>query len=359
MKVVHVSATFFDARSIVGGGERYAMSLARAQSALPGLEVTFLSFADEPQEYMDGRLRVRLLRPDLLVDGNVFSPFSWRLVSAIVDHDVVHAHQRLTLLTEMTILAAAALHRPVFVTDLGGGARTVASDRLAGLVAGFPCISRYSASLLPSDIRRTAVIWGGADTELFHRPPDTPRRPYFLCVGRLLPHKGTNYLIEAVTSVPLKVVGRPYDEGYHQELRRLAEGKPVEFITDASDEQLRALYCGALATVFPSVYRDLHGNFTPHSELFGLVPVESMACGTPVICSSIGSLPELVEDGVNGFLVPPNDPAALRERMQRFADNPALADEMGHRAREVASERFTWEAVAERCLDLYRAASAS
>jgi glycosyltransferase involved in cell wall biosynthesis len=356
MKILHVSATHFAPDSVVGGGERYAMSLAKAQSELPGLEVGFLSFGDEPREYRDGPLRVRLLRPDVLVDRNIFSPFSWGLVSAIVDVDVVHAHQRLTLLAEATILAAAALHRPVFVTDLGGGTRTVAADRLAKHVTGFPCISRYSASLLPPDVGGTHVIWGGADASVFHRPPGAVRERYFLSVGRLLPHKGVNYLIEAVTSVPLKIVGRVYDERYHAELRRLAAGKPVEFVTDASDEDLRRLYCGALATVFPSVYREIYGNYYLQSELFGLVPVESMACGTPVICSAIGSLPELVEDGYNGFLVPPNDPQALRERMQWLADNPALADEMGQNALEVARTRFTWRAVAERCLTLYREA---
>src|SRR5207249_7192697 len=128
------------------------------------------------------------------------------------------------------------------------------------------------------------------------------------------------------------------------------------FITDATDEQLRTLYCGALATIFPSVYEDLYGNSWPHAELFGLVPVESMACGTPVICTSIGSLPELVEDGFNGFLVPPNDPPALRERLRCFADNPALADEMGGNALEVARSRFTWKVVAERCVAAYRRA---
>ncbi len=352
MKILHVSATFFDPKSMVGGGERYPMSLARAQAELSDHEVTFLSFAAEPREYRDGPLQVRLVRPDLYVDDNVFSPLGWRLVSAIVDHDVIHAHQRRSLLTEASIIIAKAVRRPVFVSDHGGGARTVASDRLVRFVDTFLCVSRFSASILPDGVTRAEVIGGGADTRLFHRPPGATREGYFLFVGRLLPHKGVNYLIEAVTT-HLKIVGRIYDERFHRDLRTLAAGRPVEFITDATDEQLRGLYCGALATIFPSVCDDMYGNHWPHPELFGLVPAESMACGTPVICSSIGSLPELVEDGLNGFLVPPNDPQALRARMQLFADNPKLADEMGRNALEVAHSRFTWTAVAERCLAAY------
>lgn len=354
MKVLHVSATHFGAGSVVGGGERYAMSLARAQAAVPTVDVTFLSFDSSPCEYSEHGLRCRLLSPDTLVDGNIFSPFAWSLVEAIIDSDVVHVHQRMTFLAEATVVAAAALHRPIFVTDLGGGTRTVAPERVARHVTAFPCISRYSARLLPPDVGAVHVIGGGADPAVFFRPEGAVRERYFVAVGRLLPHKGHNYLIEAVRSVPLKIVGRVYDERYHAELRRLAAGRPVEFVTDATDADLRALYAGALATVFPSVYRDLWGNYTPHSELFGLVPVESMACGTPVICSAIGSLPELVEDGYNGFLVPPNDADSLAEKMEWFADNPELADEMGRNALAAARDRFTWDAAAARCIALYR-----
>jgi glycosyltransferase involved in cell wall biosynthesis len=79
-----------------------------------------------------------------------------------------------------------------------------------------------------------------------------------------------------------------------------------------------------------------------------------MACGTPVIVSDVASLPEVVEDCVTGFLVPPNDPVRIRERISLLRSDPGMAAEMGRRGRERVLERFTWDAVAQRCLAAYR-----
>jgi glycosyltransferase involved in cell wall biosynthesis len=88
-------------------------------------------------------------------------------------------------------------------------------------------------------------------------------------------------------------------------------------------------------------------------ELLGLTLLESMACGTPVICTEVGSMPELVDDGVTGFVVPPNDPLALRDRIDYLRQNSDLAQQMGQAAREKVLNHFTWEAVAKHCLAIY------
>jgi glycosyltransferase involved in cell wall biosynthesis len=81
--------------------------------------------------------------------------------------------------------------------------------------------------------------------------------------------------------------------------------------------------------------------------------MEAMACGTPVVVSDVGAMSEVVVDGVTGFLVPPNDPAALRDRIRRLLGDPGLAARLGAAARRRIVEKFTWEAVAERCLAAY------
>ncbi len=63
--------------------------------------------------------------------------------------------------------------------------------------------------------------------------------------------------------------------------------------------------------------------------------------------------PEIVEDGVTGFIVPPNDPIAIREKIDYLVKNPDIADEIGKKGREKILRQFTWDAVAERCLDIY------
>ena len=78
-----------------------------------------------------------------------------------------------------------------------------------------------------------------------------------------------------------------------------------------------------------------------------------MASGTPVICSRLGGLPEVVQDGLTGFLVEPGNVKELRERIGEVLFQPALARRLGRNARELAVERFTWEACAERALGAY------
>jgi glycosyltransferase involved in cell wall biosynthesis len=78
-----------------------------------------------------------------------------------------------------------------------------------------------------------------------------------------------------------------------------------------------------------------------------------MACGTPAICTAVASMPEVVEDGVTGFVVPPNDPAALYARLCWLRDHPAEARAMGRAARVRVLQRFSWDAVVRRCLHIY------
>jgi glycosyltransferase involved in cell wall biosynthesis len=79
-----------------------------------------------------------------------------------------------------------------------------------------------------------------------------------------------------------------------------------------------------------------------------------MACGAPAICTDVASMPEVVEDGVTGFVVPPNDPEALRRKLLWLREHPEQARAMGEAARRRVLERFTWTAVVERCLAIYR-----
>jgi glycosyltransferase involved in cell wall biosynthesis len=78
-----------------------------------------------------------------------------------------------------------------------------------------------------------------------------------------------------------------------------------------------------------------------------------MACGLPAICTSVASLPEVVEDGVTGFIVPPNDPAALGERLCWLRDHPEAAAAMGVAARRRMIEHFSWHQIIRRCLAVY------
>jgi glycosyltransferase involved in cell wall biosynthesis len=288
------------------------------------------------------------------------NPWSPRFARLVRWADVVHCHQPYTLSTDLGILLARAFGRAVFVTDLGGGHRRALSHLLPLLrrTDGLLLISEYSRSLWEQARERDRparldVIWGGVDTVRF-APGGDAKTGEVLFVGRLLPHKGVNYLIDAMPAeAPLRLVGRAYHDPFLALLRARADGKRVTFDTDATDDALVVRYRQALVTVLPSVYDAVDGTHSRQPELLGLVVLESMACATPVIVTRVASLPELVEDGVTGFVVPPNDARAIRERIEWLRANPARAREMGRRARETIVERFTWPAVAHRCLEAY------
>ena len=358
MKVLHISPTWFGDGSVVGGAERYALELARACAAVT--PTTLLSFAARPSTHHDEALRVRLIGQlpfrHAPLAGNPLHP---ALYAEIRRADVVHCHQVDTFATNAAVLAGAMLGKRVFVSDLGGGHMYAPSLKLPVLsrAQGLLLLSAYSKALwdqAPAWRRpaRIDVIYGGVDLARF-RPGAAHVENQVLFVGRVMRHKGVEHAIAAVRPpMRLIVAGRPYDPEYGAMLRAAA-GQGVEFRERVADDELPMLYGQSVATVVPSVYRAWGGGETPVPELLGLVALESMACGTPPIVTAVASLPELVEDGVTGFVVPPNDPRAIAEAIDVLVRDPARRAEMGRRGRASVDARFTWAATAARCLGAY------
>lgn len=159
----------------------------------------------------------------------------------------MHCHQVHTFLTAMVIVTARLIGRPVFLTDLGGGHPYAPGNCLPLLrqATAFLLLSEYSRELWAAQPARSRpdrleVIFGGVDTDRFRlaegETSGGARRSEVLYVGRLLPHKGIEHLIDAIDPpVALRVVGRPYDRDYHTMLEERARGKPVAFETDIDD----------------------------------------------------------------------------------------------------------------------------
>jgi D-inositol-3-phosphate glycosyltransferase len=116
----------------------------------------------------------------------------------------------------------------------------------------------------------------------------------------------------------------------------------VTFLGKRSQDTLQYYYSAAQAVVMPSYY-----------ESFGMVALEAMACGTPVVASQVGGLAFLVQDGETGYTVPVDDPQALAERLVALVCNPQLHDRMGKQAAEFA-RNYSWNLIAERIVELYR-----
>lgn len=264
----------------------------------------------------------------------------------------------------MAALAARSRGQRLAVTDHGllGSSWGGLLPRLFHL---FLAVSAYSARELGAPPGRTRIIYGGADPARY-APDAAESRHGVLFVGRLTPHKGVDRLLEALPrGASARIAGStghdPHlpERNYPDLLRRLAAGRDVTFLGPVSDAELPSLYRSAEVFVLPSVERTCYGKAIAISELLGLSLLEAMASGTPVVATTVGGVPEIVVDGQTGFLVPPGDVDALRERLTQLLADPPLRRRLGAQARQHVLDRFTWTHVAERCAAAYAAAAST
>jgi glycosyltransferase involved in cell wall biosynthesis len=246
--------------------------------------------------------------------------------------DLVHAHWL------VSALPALLTGRP-FVVQLWGTDVELAR-RLPWPAR--PLLRRARAVICPSSALADAarelgvpdprIVPSGVEVPGTVAEPDTP--PHVLFVGRLSEEKGVLELLRATEGLSRVVVG---------------DGPLRELVPDAigfvSPGRLGPYYERAAVVVCPS-----------RREGYGVVAREAMARGRPVVASAVGGLLDAVEDGVTGLLVPPGDAKALRAALERLLGDPALRERLGSAARDVARERFSWDASTEATLLVYRAA---
>ncbi len=351
-----VPALFGHDDGVVGGAERYALELARHMAeAAP---TTLVTFGERERFESLGQLKIHVIGDPWYVRGQRTNPISFSLIQQLRQADIVHCHQQHVLASSLAALVCRLTGRRVFVSDLGGGgwdiSAYVSTDRW---YRGHLHISEYSRMIFGQAGKPWAhVILGGVDTAKFSPDETISRDGTVLFVGRLLPHKGVNDLVSAVApDVPLTLIGQPGSPEFLTDLKALAAGKQVTFRHDCNDAELVQAYRRALCVVLPSVYKTMYGAETKVPELLGQTLLEGMACGTPAICTDVASMPEVVEDGVTGFVVPPGDHAALDQKLRWLRDHPEQAKSMGHAARRRVLEKFTWPQVVKRCLEVYQA----
>jgi len=354
-RVAHIVPAFFRKDGgIFGGAERYALELAKAMAER--VPTSLFSFGPAAERQTIGKLDVRIFRTAMHVRSKDGNPLAPGLFPRLLDFDVVHCHQNHMIYASLSAALCRLTGRRAFASDLGGGAwdisAYISTDRW---YQGHLHISQYSRKLIGRDADpRHHVIMGGVDTDKFSPDPSATRGEDVLFVGRLMPHKGVIDLVDAVDpEMPLTLIGQAYHERYLADLKHAAEGKRVRFRHECDDAQLVDAYRRALVVVLPSVYKDRYGGHGLVPELLGQTLLEGMACGTPAICADVASMPEVVEDGVTGFIVPPNDPEALGEKLRWLRAHKDEAARMGENARRRVMDLFTWDRVVERCLTIY------
>ncbi|MBA3710890.1 MAG: glycosyltransferase family 4 protein [Pyrinomonadaceae bacterium] len=365
MKVVHITPTYFDDSSVIGGGERYPTELSGWMAK--SVDTTLVSFASQRKSDRHGDLKIEVYPVKRFIHGNKVNPLSIRYLSAIREADIVHIHHVHTLVSDLACLAASWLGKRTFVTDYGGGASLVLNQKLPVLNRYQKAIvySKFGAGFLSPELKdRTVLIKGGIDTTRFCPDASLKREKKILYVGRILPHKGINYLIEGFRLLKrpdftLRIIGRVYSEDFYNHLRELVGDHAVEFVHDANDHRLLYEYRTALATVLPSVYTTYDGSYTPVPELMGFTLLESQACGTPVVCTDAGAMGEFVDHERTGFIVEQNSGEAIAAALRHLINLPPTRyAEYESRCRELVKS-LDWSTVVREHLRVYEDARSS
>ena len=196
-----------------------------------------------------------------------------------------------------------------------------------------------------------SVIPNGVDLDLFH-PGSPSRRDHepirCLAVARLVERKGLGELLRAFALLPrgrcrLDIVGKGPDESRLRELAlRLGVSEEVRFLGSMARSAVAQQYREADLFTRPS-----------SAEAFGNVFAEALASGLPIVGSTVGGIPELVEHGTNGLLVSPGDPQALAQAIEYLAGDPELRGQMGARNRAKAKATLQWSEVTRQYLSIY------
>ena len=368
---------------VYGGAGVHVDFLARHLRDLVDLDVycmgaerpDAMAFAEQDGRFPEANPALQVLSTDLA------------MTAACSRSDLVHSHtwyanmagHLSSLLYDVPhVVSAHSLEplRPWKAEQLGGGYRLSSWAERTSYLAASAVVAVSQA--MARDIQqaypeisddRLHVIYNGIDADFYHHDPDTGvveslgidlGRPYVTFVGRITRQKGVPHLLRA---------GLSFDEEVQILLLAGAADTPelkaetdaaVETLQSSRDgvvvvsemlprESVRQVLSHALAFLCPSVYEPL-----------GIVNLEAMACGTAVVASAVGGIPEVVADDETGLLVEytPDDPASfereLAARVNQLLADPALAQTMGTAGRRRAVTSFDWAAIAAETVALYR-----
>jgi glycogen synthase len=388
--------------NVYGGAGVHVEYLTRELARLEGgaHEVEVLCFGEQDEDR--GNLRVRGVAPDFQppVQDERHEKFmdamarNLVMAGSIQDADIVHGHTWYShlggcLAKQLTggklVLTTHSLepHRPWKEEQLGSAyhgsswVEKTAYETADGVVAVSGAMKEDVQDLYDVDPDRVRVVHNGIDVEQYRPRRDTavleeygvdPDRPFVLFVGRITRQKGILHLVRAIRHLDPDVqvvlcAGAPDTEAIGEEMEALVDDVKAEtdnrivWIADMLPrEDVITMYSHASVFACPSVY-----------EPFGIINLEAMACRTPVVASAVGGIPEIVVPDETGLLVDvdvsgegtePADPDAfergLAEGINRLMRDADRREAMGRQARQRVENVFSWTAIAEQTLDVYR-----
>ncbi len=322
-----------------GGTERVVGALSDELVAM-GHEVTLFASGDSNTRAnlvpaVETALRKRMSREEMIqIAPSIHTRMLAELTAISTEFDVIHSH------VDHLAFPYASLWRPFSVHTLHGRLDMPAS---AGIHSLYPDIALTSISdsqrdpLLHLDLNWAGTVYNGLDLNRFD--VQTESGSYLAFLGRINHEKRPDVAAEIAhrAGLPLRVAAKidPVDTEYwNEKIKPIFRKYDVDFIGEIGDDEKSEFLGGALATLFPIDW----------PEPFGLVMVESMACGTPVIATRRGSVPEVIDDGVGGLIL---------DGLDEMVEAVGLAAKMDRRLCAKQAERFSARAMAEGYLAVY------
>lgn len=285
--------------------------------------------------------------------------------------DILHTHW----IVPQGLIGAVCgrlLHLPHILSVHGTDVNLSAKNRMLGGVTRFVTrncdriltnstyTQRILLSIDPSAEDRVEVVPMGVDVERFQdiqseNYRQIPGTPIILYIGRLIDCKGLEYLIEAFTIVSHQVPGAklviggegPEEVRLRQQVKRLGLDESVLFTGLIESQDLPRYYREAAVFVLPSIQAE------GQTEGLGVVLLEAMACGVPVIGSDVGGIPDIIQDGWNGYLVRERSPPELAERIIVLLECQAIHKQFQENGLQTVYKHFSWNRVVVKVTQTY------
>jgi len=293
MRIAQVSPLWERVPPPAYGGIELVVGLLTDELVRRGHEVTLFASGDSISLAKLESVHPRALRLDKDVkEYNIYEMLQLASIYERADEfDMIHSHMGCAALSYANLVSTPTVHtlHGIFTPD---------NQKMFQHAKRQPYISISNAQReLTLDLNYTATVYNGIDVSSYKFYPQPEEPPYLVFLGRISPEKGTHLAIEIAkqSGWRLKMAGKVdvVDvEYFEREIKPLIDGKQIEYLGEANHQQKNALMGGAVATLFPITWR----------EPFGLVMVESMASGTPVISMKLGSTSEVIVHGQTGFV---------------------------------------------------------
>jgi colanic acid/amylovoran biosynthesis glycosyltransferase len=232
-------------------------------------------------------------------------------------------------------------------------------ESAAAIVTVSDYAARHLKERFPASSAKVQRIYNGIDVSRFQPTDPAEGVPAIISIGRLIEKKGFGDLISACEllrshgrAFRCSIIGEgPLEESLRTQIATAGLVQQVELTGPQTQEQIATRLGRGTMFVLPCV-RDAEGGM----DNLPTVIMEAMAAGLPIISTPLAGIPEMVEPGLNGELVPEHDPAALASAIERFMDDPGRARAMGERGRQIAREKFSIETSAQQLRKLFELA---